>query len=91
MAMINQLHRRNGQATPYFFIGPTGMNIYATAHLTSEYRYPCNPHCQGVVVAPWLGRAAAAAPMKQLDLAWQLAQDVSTLTRQHLLQTSSQF
>ncbi|KAL9135089.1 MAG: hypothetical protein Q9175_003718 [Cornicularia normoerica] len=75
MAMIHQLNRSNGQPTPYFVRAPTGPIPYATAHLMSDYSYPCSPHCRGVAVAAWLGSAAAPAPMKELDLALQLAQD----------------
>ena len=55
--MINQLNRRNGQPTPYFFRGPTGMNpygvnLYSAAHLTLDYHYLCSLHCRGVQMAP---------------------------------------
>lgn len=79
MAMINQLNRRNGQPTPYFVIAPPGLIPHSTAHLTVNYGYLCSLHCRGIAFAPWLRSAAAVAPMKELNLAQQLAQDVSTL------------
>lgn len=81
MAMINQIRRRSGQPTPYFVRGPPGQYDRAVALLLLDYTYPCGPHCRGLVVIPaWQGRSAAAvAPMIELDLEWQKAQDVSTL------------
>lgn len=77
MAVINQLHRRNGLLTPYFVIGPPGQIPHAVAHLFLNYSYPCGPHCRGLIVAAWQGRSAAAvAPMIELDLDQQKAQDV---------------
>ena len=87
--MINQLNRSNGQPTPYFFIGPPGLfpyanppnqSPYATAHLTVNYGYLCSLHCRGIPFQPWLRSYAAVAPMIELDLAQQLAQDVSALS-----------
>lgn len=73
--MINQLNRRNGQPTPYFVIGPPGLIPHSRAHLTLGYGYLCSPHCRGVPVPPWLGSAAAVAPMVELKLVQQVAQD----------------
>lgn len=78
--MINQLNRRNGQPTPYFVIGPPGLIPHSRAHLTLGYGYLCSPHCRGVPVPPWLGSAAAVAPMVELKLVQQVAQDVSALS-----------
>lgn len=84
--MINQLSRADGQPTPYFFRGITGVNPagvypYVLSSLTLDHRYPCSPLCRGLTVAPWFSRSAAAvAPMVELDLVWQLMQDVSTRT-----------
>ncbi|KAM0801336.1 hypothetical protein BDR22DRAFT_888644 [Usnea florida] len=72
MDMIHQLNRSNGQPTPYFIRGKTGPIPYATAHLTLDYGYPCSPHCRGLAVPPWLGSAAAPAPMLELDRTVQL-------------------
>ena len=84
MAMINQLNRASGQPTPYFFRGPigvnpAGVNPHVSEDLTLDYRYLCSPLCRGLPTAPWFRPAAAVAPMIELDLAWQLAQDVSIL------------
>ncbi|CAF9908399.1 hypothetical protein IMSHALPRED_006663 [Imshaugia aleurites] len=78
MAMINQIRRRSGQPTPYFVRGPPGQYDRAVALLLLDYTYPCGPHCRGLVVIPaWQGRSAAAvAPMIELDLEWQKAQDI---------------
>lgn len=72
MDMIHQLNRSDGQPTPYFIRGKTGLIPYATAHLELDYGYPCSPHCRGLDVPPWLGSAAAPAPMLELDRAVQL-------------------
>ena len=66
-------------------INPNGVIPHISAQLTLDYRYPCGPLCRGLPVAPWLippakvALVAPVAPMVELDLALQLAQDVSTL------------
>ena len=55
--MINQLNRKNGLPTPYFFrgflgINPYGLNPHSSVHLTVNYHYLCSLQCRGVQMAP---------------------------------------
>ena len=85
MAMIYQLLRENGQPLPYFVIEPLNNEPHRSACLTLGYVYPCSAHCHSLSV-PWQtaqagGNATAVAPMIQLDLVQQFAQDVSYPTQ----------